>query len=287
MSTDFSILAWIPELTVAPTLRGVLSRGPREFRMLGKCLLPNWYFSNEGAEEAVMTNIGLRIHTSSLYVPPSVVGESQLQYLALGCTVSGTLQAIELCNIPWPHQKDVYTRMIGGGPIILGRRHRRLPPRTILLTRETPLCSEADLVHLKGHYNVCRVRLGRPVTRGSGELLRHYDLGIWIVWPTKLFPDSGVLVQKILPGFAAVILGIEQAVGFVQFFITSLTPASQFPDFLAVIHRPRIGDTLEARVCFLQGDAASRLMEYTKSLSEFDPATAHQDLMETCRDMGC
>jgi len=287
-STDFSILAWSPDFTGPPTFRGVLSRGPREFRMLGECRVGHWYFSDEGGEEAVMTNKGLRIHTSSLYAPTSITGESQLHYLALGCTVAGTLQAIELCNIPWSHEKDVFTRLIGKEPVILDGHYRRLPPRTIFLTHDPALCSEADLAHLRGYYHdVCRIRLGRPVTRGSGEHLLHYDIRLSRAWPKKLFPDSPhVLVPGLLPGIDTVILGTEKAVGFLQLSITSSTPAAQLLDFLAVIHRPRVGDTLGVRVGFLEGDSASYFMEYTKTLSTFDPVTAHEDLMETCSDMG-
>ncbi|KAK1750038.1 heterokaryon incompatibility protein-domain-containing protein [Echria macrotheca] len=137
-STDFSLFAWKKEDHLRA--QGVLSCHPREFGHLGKCEWTTNLFSEQEDEEAVMTNKGLRIETSSLFsfgADPSVADYQDL-YLLLGCQVDGTPLGIRLNT----RYGGVYARadqstVFFPDPTISNMK--RLSRRTIFICREADM----------------------------------------------------------------------------------------------------------------------------------------------------
>ncbi|KAK5656785.1 hypothetical protein OQA88_4333 [Cercophora sp. LCS_1] len=137
-STDFSLFAWRQDRGDNRKRRGILSCHPQEFRHLNDCSSLTHTLSQVEEEEAVITNKGLRIQSSSLveYPPsPSQPDEPPPNgmpdyFIHLGCQSGSTVLYISLLRLG----NNVFVRIAPGETYNINMSQcRRLKPQTIYI----------------------------------------------------------------------------------------------------------------------------------------------------------
>ncbi|KAK0616679.1 hypothetical protein B0T14DRAFT_523601 [Immersiella caudata] len=261
-STDLSLLAW---RSYGPrsnqTAVGVLSVHPREFRSLSDCVPTVSLFSEQEGEEAVMTNKGLRLHTSSIFT----LDRSSLKSpgaetfcLSLGCTTKGRNAYIVLRSI-----SD--SSLIRVNPFLNTDEHftigLRMKPRTMYILSQPP-AKDSSLKH--------RADLPVSLRSPSGDSM---FLSLVDTWPRGLFRISLNHEPTVLVG------KFNLFVGYFELAVCSDTELFEFPNLIVVVHRLQLD--AEPSIHLLSRDEAAPVLSLRETLRTLDPVKAESMLFET------
>ncbi|KAK0644348.1 heterokaryon incompatibility protein-domain-containing protein [Cercophora newfieldiana] len=269
-STDFSLFAWRQlDRTHKADQRGILSDHPREFWSLRDCVPTLSLFSSQDGEEAVMTNKGLRVQTSSLFAHDnrdssglSMWAEEHDIYLSLGCTVGGRHAYISLRPASGTTYQRNYPSV--GCETIESMVGRRLEPRSLYIST-----TDSTLKHL-----------ANTDDSGLRFKLRSSTKWYWFelanMWPPGLFrlstnSDYDVTLANDFPRF----------VGYLELSTYSLASSESFPSLLAVVYR--LHPDQQFSVHILLKDDAQHLLSLEDSIQGLSSAKAEKRLLEEFR----
>lgn len=215
-------------------------------------------------KEAVMTNKGLRIHTSSIFTtegPLPFLVNSETFCLYLGCMTRGRSAYVLICYIAGSFVRvhpDLNTD--DTGILVVGKRMK--PWIIHLLSYQST-----------GGYNMILSGVNLVVLLEGRE--KKTSLELLDVWPRGLFDISS--------GTSPVVL-VEEFRSFVGYI--ELSPRADFediemPDLIVIMHRlPGMGMDTPPTIHLLLRDEAAHILSLRERTEDIDPVITEQKLIE-------